>query len=937
MNCELLNEPKSEQKINMVNRVLIIVITFLLASALIAGYFYLREQDEIVGESALYAVPIDAGVVVESHNITALFDALLNDNALWQELTNIASVQKVNHRMALLDSLIGAEVALEKLLDESSGIVSLHNRGKNSLEFLFLLHLRSTTNQQVAAQYLNDELAGQATITKKRYSNALIYKVDFNDSSKQDFWFAFYQNVYVMSYYPLLVEEAIRQMNSLTSFKNDEAFLKIEETAGKNAKANVYINFSTLANLLTIFTGELYQSNTYAFISLSDWAELDLNISSEEVLLNGYASVDAAGDYMKVFMNQQPHDFEVANVLPEKTATFLAVGFDNYPALMLDYRNYLESNGKMNNYREHLDQINADLGLEIEPLFEQFVDNELVIAFVEENPGTYEVYFLVEALYDDKAESQLAKILKNYSINERKDPSKLMVEYLSDNETYTIYNMPVLNLIRKLYGDLFSAAIPNYYTLVEDYVVFGKSRQALASFIDYYTSEQTLDNQHKYSRVIASLSDESSLLFYSDIGRSVQLYQQYAAPSLQHDFANNTTILKSFQAVCAQFYPNQGMMYNNVLLRYNPDLQNSPHTAWECALNAPAQTKPFLVTNHYTQEKEMVVQDTQNTLYLISNKGKVLWKKTLSEAINGSVFQIDFYENGKLQLLFATKNFLHLLDRNGNYVANYPVALPAAATSPLAVFDYAQNRDYRFFIACENKQVYLFDKSGTLKEGWDFAGTELPVTSEVQFFRNLNKDYIVLNDKANTYFLSRRGEERLVVPRTDFNASPRNKFYMQNATRNHPARLVSTDTEGTLTFITFDGKTEQHSLQTYPAQHHFACHDIDGDNLQEYIFVSETELQVFNSDFSQRFDYSFPQPVSEAPLFYPFSETDVKIGIVSGSDQQLYLFNNNGTLYPKFPVKGNTPFSIAFFKQLNAKFNLLTGSGNGFIYNYEVH
>ena len=56
---------------------------------------------------------------------------------------------------------------------------------------------------------------------------------------------------------------------------------------------------------------------------------------------------------------------------------------------------------------------------------------------------------------------------------------------------------------------------------------------------------------------------------------------------------------------------------------------------------------------------------------------------------------IDYFRNGKYQLLFSGRNYLHLLDRNGNYVERYPVKLRSPATNALALFDYDNNRNYR--------------------------------------------------------------------------------------------------------------------------------------------------------------------------------------------------------------------------------------------------
>src|SRR5690606_30041639 len=108
-------------------------------------------------------------------------------------------------------------------------------------------------------------------------------------------------------------------------------------------------------------------------------------------------------------------------------------------------------------------------------------------------------------------------------------------------------------------------------------------------------------------------------------------------------------------------------------------------TQWETLLDTTAGIKPFFFTNHITGAKEIFIQDLKNNAYLINSAGRVLWKVPVRERIAGNVFMIDYFRNGKLQLLFAGENYIHLLDRNGNYVERYPVELRSPAANGLAV------------------------------------------------------------------------------------------------------------------------------------------------------------------------------------------------------------------------------------------------------------
>ena len=93
---------------------------------------------------------------------------------------------------------------------------------------------------------------------------------------------------------------------------------------------------------------------------------------------------------------------------------------------------------------------------------------------------------------------------------------------------------------------------------------------------------------------------------------------------------------------------------------------------------------------------------------MISADAKILWSAPVSGPVLSDVFQIDLYRNGKIQYLFNTKEKLYLIDRNGNSVSGFPVVFDSPATNGVNVFDYDNNRKYRYFIAFENRTVKAF-------------------------------------------------------------------------------------------------------------------------------------------------------------------------------------------------------------------------------------
>ena len=66
-----------------------------------------------------------------------------------------------------------------------------------------------------------------------------------------------------------------------------------------------------------------------------------------------------------------------------------------------------------------------------------------------------------------------------------------------------------------------------------------------------------------------------------------------------------------------------------------------------------------------------------------------------------------------------------------------------------------------------------------------------------------------------------------------------------------------------------------------------------------------------------------------------FPDKKGKLGIISKESNELYLINDNGSLYKNFPLNGKTAFSITDLNNENI-YNLITGSSDNSIYVYQL-
>ncbi|MFV8227061.1 hypothetical protein ACNKXV_14015, partial [Christiangramia aquimixticola] len=85
---------------------------------------------------------------------------------------------------------------------------------------------------------------------------------------------------------------------------------------------------------------------------------------------------------------------------------------------------------------------------------------------------------------------------------------------------------------------------------------------------------------------------------------------------------------------------------------------------------------PKVIKNFNDNTQDLVIQDQDHVLYLLNSDGEQVYTIPLSGPVISDAFQIDFFKNGKLQLLFATEEQIYAIDRLGNFLPGFPLSIP---------------------------------------------------------------------------------------------------------------------------------------------------------------------------------------------------------------------------------------------------------------------
>lgn len=438
------------------------------------------------------------------------------------------------------------------------------------------------------------------------------------------------------------------------------------------------------------------------------------------------------------------------------------------------------------------------------------------------------------------------------------------------------------DLFKSVFNPLVKSDELNQYIQLDDYFIFSNSEDALYNVIANYQNGTNYANSDAFASCEAQLSDASSMLVVTKSNGLRALLGSWLG-NIQTPSTNNFT-LSAFQLVQDLDFAH----FNGVIKKHKKrSIRNTITEMFSVELEADVIFNPQFVRNHRTGQMDIVVQDVNNTLYLISNSGKVLWKKRLIGAILGKVEQVDLYRNGRLQLAFATPFRVYVIDRNGNNVSPFPMKFGEQITQPLSVFDYDNNRRYRFLVT-QGKDLLMYDRNARFVKGFRYINPNI-IKTQPKHIRIGGRDYIVFAAGKRFMILNRRGSVRVGVSER-FNFSGEEIFLYKN-------RFTTTAEDGTLIEVAQNGKVTKTDINLENEHQIYAT-------AKTLVTLSENKLNI--KEKSVELDFGeYTEPVIH------YLNDKIYVTLTDLQSQKVYLFDSQAEPIANFPVYGNSTIDLA--------------------------
>ena len=884
-------------------RIAIISVIILISALAIMGYF-LQQGRKNLFKDPYKAISTNACVVIETVDIKSFLNSLTTGRGLFGELGKVKELSRFNQELKYIADLMNKE-NFQKIFNEGTAVISFHPDRNGRIIPILSLPVSSDIRSRHIKEMLNT--SGIKEVTETKLNGNSIIEIPFNEDARKDTaYISLISGLMVFSNSKMLVEEAAVQTGRTNDVRNVPGFSRVLLASGKNVD-KIFVIFSNLPDLLKPLLIPGRKEFSEKITRLAGTAGGDIYLSEDGLILNGYTECPDSSDLLYRYKQLPSKDFHTYKVLPSSTVLF--------ETLILPSLN-LHSITDTSVSKEA-----SDFAAKIIP----YTGEEITRAIVDIKGSPVADNSLI--IYELKNRVQAEQVF----LDEPGVRNDILYFQPDDQVKIPVYKTSFKGLIRVLMPGFAPSFNETYFTFYDNYMVAGTSFATVSRMLYDNLLNKTLANDLTYRDFQNTLPSRAGYYFFCVPSRIIGYLEGFLNPDFITGLKSNKSSLNKIQAAGYQFASSNGMIYNSLSIKFKEVAREESNTEWETLLDTVASIKPFFFTNHITGAKEIFIQDMKNNTYLINAAGRVLWKVPLNERIVSTIYMIDYYRNGKYQLLFSGKNYIHILDRNGNYVERYPVKLRSPATNSMAMFDYDNNLTYRLFIAGEDKMIYSYDKTGSVVKGWTPFRTTGIVKAEINYFKVSGKDYIVAADENAIYFLDRSGNKRMNLkePVTKAAGSP-----IRLILSSDPC-VVCSSPDGTIQQIYFDGSVKKFSIKKFSGEHTFDIFDVDGDGFGEYIFIDKGILYLYNHNRSEIFTREFASDDLGGPINFIFSASERKIGVFDVKKNLIYLIGKNGKTMNGFPLRGASMFSIGKLSDKSG-WHLIVGSTDRFLYNYKI-
>lgn len=505
--------------------------------------------------------------------------------------------------------------------------------------------------------------------------------------------------IFIMSESETLVKSSLRHLAKGVSVMDARGFADAASSAaGRNPLFISNLHSDKLFSAL--FTKRLAKYSSF-FERLAEWTVFETDHSSDGFLsLKGQAMYEGtSAQFMTVLSESSASKSSVAEILPSYTLFAASLPMKEVQPYMSAYQAYVDSRQGLQKFQARQKELGGKLGIKPDDFFRRLEVREVAVAAFKTGSRLEKVNLM------KVGECDVELIFKGTDVESLRDYSP------------SVHSWPYASFMASSFGSLFELEDESCFTYIDGWIVTG----SLAAVNEYAKEGRALS--YTLSQYLADAGKPSLLSSRQTVFQSYFSFTEDAAslgelikPDFLSCLSRYYEDCDTCPAVLCIEHDKKNMSISLDVFSLELHKTKAPEFERDTVVAIPEG--PFKVMNSHTGKTNTFYQNKHKSLCLQDENGKDMWGVPFKQDICGTVHNVDYYANGKLQFIFGAGSRIYLMDRLGRFVNGFPVDLGKEILLGPDVYDFNGTRKYNIIVLHKDKSIQMYNLKGQKPSLW---------------------------------------------------------------------------------------------------------------------------------------------------------------------------------------------------------------------------
>lgn len=539
-----------------------------------------------------------------------------------------------------------------------------------------------------------------------------------------------------------LVKSSRRHISKRISVLDSEGFVQAAvSTQGKDIMLLSMTDAGKLAG--EVMSGS-YRKYSGFLSDTADWIAFSFSSAdSSHAFLEGTLPVPEEDEkFLSVFGTLSGASSQLSSMIPSYTVFAASLPFDDAQQYVERYRHFLDASSSTLKLVSENKALEKETGISTEEWCRAMDVKEAAVASFYVGSSLETVVLIRTGKPDESL------LLRNTGADS-------MSGYRPESNTYAFSGYAAA-----LFGSMFKVSDESCFAIMGRWIVSGSpagvgeyvSGRALENTLGQYVSDAGLPDR-------MSLKDRFFVAYFS-ASESRGFIGSAFTPEYAAAFASSLASVTYEPLSLSVGKTKDGLLLNAALDRVTVTKSKAPVFERDTVISIPKG--PFRVKNSGTGRMNLFYQQDNMYLCLQDEDGKGLWGAPFSTPICGRAGTVDYFANGKLQILFASGSKLYLIDRLGRFVNPFPVDLKKNILLGPDIYDFNGKRKYNVMVLHDDNTIDMYNLQGEKPDQWKGITAEETIKGLPEPVKVGGRTFWVVRTSLQTLIFPFYGGESLV-------------------------------------------------------------------------------------------------------------------------------------------------------------------------------